>query len=375
MRLNPNYISKITFLEKTHLFSNWKIHNLNSASLNKNEIKKILIIKLRGIGDVVLSTVVIDNLKKDFPGAQIDYLVEEPSQPGLNGLKEINHVLIFNRESFWKKAAAISKIRKEHYDLVFDFFSNPSTALVTFLSGAKYRVGFPYRGRTYAYNFFGPEERGKYHAAQLHLETLKLLGFEHTIKQLHFFINEKALFFAKKYFTEYFSQKDFVIGICPTGGWSSKKCDPEKFAEIAESLINRFNAKIFILWGKSDEKDAWVIHSLLKEKSTIAPETSIQELAAFISLCNVLIANDSGPMHISTAIGTPVLSLHGPTSPRMQGPFGEKHEWIQLSKLDCIECNLLECPRNHECFRNLPIEHVLEKIQNLISKNNLAVLH
>ncbi|MEW6702743.1 MAG: glycosyltransferase family 9 protein [Bacteroidota bacterium] len=346
---------------------------MNFTSLNKNDIKKILIIKLRGIGDVVLSTVVLDNLKKDFPLAQIDYLVEKPSQPGLSGLKEINRVLIFNRENFWKKIATISKIRKENYDLVFDFFSNPSTAIITFFSGAKYRVGFPYRGRTYAYNFFGPEERNKFHAAQLHLETLKLLGVEHTIKQLHFSIDETALLFAKKYFNENFSQEGFVVGVCPTGGWPSKKCEPEKFAEISRALIDKFNAKIIILWGKSDESDARIIHSQLENKSVIAPETSIQELAALISKCSILVANDSGPMHISTAVGTPVLSLHGPTSPYLQGPFGEKHEWIRLNELDCIECNLLECPRNHECFRDLAIEDVLEKIENLITKNKLAI--
>ena len=343
------------------------------TKLNKEKINKILIIKLRGIGDVVLSTIVIDNLRKDFPNARIDYLVEKPSEPGLLGLKEINYVLLFERNDFWKKVSLIFQIRKIKYDLVLDFFTNPSTALITFLSGAEYRVGFPYRGRKYAYNLYGPEERGKYHSAQLHLETLKLVGLNYSYKQLHYFINSSALHKAEKYFSYNFIENNFVIGICPTGGWASKKCDPNKFAEIANALINKFNAKIFIIWGKSDEEDAFKIHSLLDEKSIIAPETTIQELAAMISRCKILISNDSGPMHISTAVGTPVLSLHGPTSPLMQGPYGDMHEWIQLSNLDCIECNLLVCPRKHECFRDLPVEKVLGKIESLISKNNIVI--
>ena len=152
----------------------------------KEKIKKILIIKLRGIGDVVLSTIVIENLRKDFPNAQIDYLVEAPSEPGISGLKEINQVLIFDRKDFWKKVSLIQQIKKIRYDLVLDFFTNPSTALVTFFSGAKFRVGFPYRGRKYAYNLLGPAERGKYHSALLHLETLKLIGLSHTYKQLYY---------------------------------------------------------------------------------------------------------------------------------------------------------------------------------------------
>jgi lipopolysaccharide heptosyltransferase II len=342
-------------------------------NLNKSKINKILVIKLRGIGDVVLSTIVIDNLKIDFPNAKIDYLVESPSAPGINGLKQINKVLIFERHDFMSKVALIKSIRQNQYDLVLDFFSNPSTAIITYLSGAKYRMGFPYKGRRYAYNMFGPAERTKFHAAQLHLECLKNNDLSFSKKELHYSINKESLVFANKYFKEQSLDNSFVVGICPTGGWASKKCDPDKFAEITNIVIEKFNAKVLILWGKSDEEDARKIHLLLGEKSILAPDTSIQELAALISKCTILIANDSGPMHMATAIGTPVLALHGPTNPHLQGPFGERHEWIQLESLECINCNLLDCPLNHECFYNIPAELVINKIESLIRKNNIQI--
>ncbi len=291
---------------------------MNPKTSKIQDIKKILIIKLRGIGDVVLSTIVIDNLRNDFPNAEIDYLVEFPSYPGLTGLKSLNRVLIFNRKSFQSKVKLLFQIRKSRYDLVFDFFSNPSTAQLTFFSGAKYRVGFPYRGRKYAYNLFGPEERGKYHAAQLHLEVLKSLGLSNNEKNLLYSIDESSHSFADNFIKENHLENDFIVGICPTGGWPSKKCDPEKFAEIAKAVQAKFHAKILILWGKSDEDDAMKIHSLLDSSTVIAPSTSIQELAALISKCKIMIANDSGPMNIATAVGTPVLSMHGPTSPYMR---------------------------------------------------------
>ena len=347
---------------------------MRTSAIDKSKVKKILIVKLRGIGDVVLSTIVLDNLRKDFPQAEIDYLVEKPSAPGLEGLAEINRVLIFDRQNFLTKIKLAFAIRKNKYDLVFDFFTNPTTAQITFFSGAKFRIGFPYRGRKYAYNLFGPSERGKFHAAQLHLETLRMVGLSYLSKRLHYHIAQEAIEFADKYFSDTFSQDDFVVGICPTGGWASKKCDPDKFAEIAGAVNKKYNAKILVLWGKSDEEDAKLIHSILGNDSVLAPSTSIQELAALISKCHILIANDSGPMHISTAVGTPVLSMHGPTSPYMQGPFGEKHEWIRKDELDCIECNLLECPRKHECFKELSIDAVLDKIQKLITKNKLEAV-
>lgn len=337
----------------------------------KKGVNKILIIKLRGIGDVVCSTMVVDNLRQEFPYAQIDYLVEKPSSFGLIGLKQLNNVWIFNRKVLLERIKLAFIIRKEKYDLVFDFFGNPSSAQITFISGAKYRVGFPLRGRKYAYNILGPEERSTWHNAILHLKVLEQLNLKSDFKNLLYCLDDPSQKYANEYFRNNFNKNDFIVGICPTGSWESKKCDAEKFAEIAQLVIKKYNAKIIILWGKGDEKDAKKLKDLLGNKCILAPETSIMEMAALIAGTKFLIANDSGPMHIATALGTPVLSLHGPTAPHLQGPYGEKHEWIHLSELHCIMCNLLVCKYKHECFLNLPNEAIMEKIALLVKKNNL----
>lgn len=338
----------------------------------KKEIKKILVIKLRGIGDVVLSTIVLDNLIENFPGAQIDFLCENPSKPGLEGLKQLTsvHVLpkgILNRmEFYWG-------IRKQKYDLVLDLFSNPTTAQITAISGAKYRAGFPYQGRKWAYNLFGPYERDRFHSAILHLEFLKKIDLDVTSENLYFYVSKNDNLFADNWLTQKTLIDKSFFGISPSGGWSSKKCEPEKFVEIAENIIQKYNLPAVIVWGPDDYDDAKKIYELLGNKAYIAPKTTIRQMAGFISKSLFLIANDSGPMHISTAVGTPVLSIHGPTNPLHQGPFGSKHEWINLSELDCIMCNLLECPRNHECFKDLPISRIMEKVDKLIVKNNLLI--
>ena len=109
----------------------------------------------------------------------------------------------------------------------------------------------------------------------------------------------------------------------------------------------------------------------MKADAVLAPETDIVKLGALIASCSFLIANDSGPMHIAAAVGTPVLSLHGPTNPALQGPFGSNHEWINLEDLDCIICNLLECPRNKECFYDLKNEKIMQSVEKLLVKNHL----
>ncbi len=342
-------------------------------TIDLSSIRKILLIKLRGIGDVILSTIVLENLKRNFPNASIDFLTEKPSEQLLDLMDEIDNVHLFSEKNLVGKLKLIYKIRKEKYDLIFDFYANPFTAQIVFLSGAKYRAGFPYRGRKYAYNLFGPEERGIIHAADLHLEFLKELGLSVTSSNLKLDLDNESNSFAQQFFNDSFSQKDFVIGISPSGGWQSKKCDPIKFAEIADAAAQKYNAKIIIVWGPDDEKETDEIIQLMKAHVVKAPPTNIKQMASLISLCKLLIANDSGPMHISTAIGTPTLSLHGPTDPKLQGPYGSKHEWINKSDLHCIICNKLECPYNHECFLELDVDDVLLKVDRLIENNNITL--
>jgi lipopolysaccharide heptosyltransferase II len=337
--------------------------------IDKNSISKILIIKLRGIGDVVLSTIIFDSLRKEFPIAEIDYLTEKPSDQILNNFNFINNVLVLDRKSTANRIKTANLIRKSKYDLVLDIFSNPTTAQLTFFSGARYRAGFPYKGRKYAYNLFGPIERGKYHAAELHVEFIKEIGLNIENKKLEYVLNKSDISFANNYLNQIDLSGSSLIGLSPSGGWESKRCTPEKFAEIADKVIEKFDSDLILLWGPEDKNDVDKITKLMKNEAICAPATTINQMAAFISKCDLFIANDSGPMHISTAVGTPTLSIHGPTSPLLQGPYGEQHEWVRLDELDCIECNLLECPKKKECFNDLPVKRILEKVENLFNKN------
>jgi lipopolysaccharide heptosyltransferase II len=341
--------------------------------IDKRKIKRILCIKLKGIGDVVLSTGAVKNLRLNFPEAEIDFLTEPASKPILEFNPDINEVLLFRKKEKFSSVKVIAEVYKKNYNMVVDFYSNPRTALITYFSFANYRLGFPYKGRSYAYNLKGPAERTTFHNAELQIELLKENGINITTKELFVGENPEDALFASEYFSRTFTPGMPVIGISPSGGWPSKKCDPKKFAEIADRAAEKYKAEFLIVWGPGDKTEANEIHRLMKNKSALAPETGIGQMASLMKRCALMIANDSGPMHISSAIGTPTLSIHGPTSPRMQGPYGKKHEWVWNDKLDCIECNLLECPRQHECFLQLDTEKVIEKIDILIKKNNIKI--
>lgn len=330
-----------------------------------SEIKKILCIKPRGIGDVVLSTIVLENLRAHFTNAKIDFLTEDFVKPSIDGIPLISKVLTMRKSEFPLKVA--NRIRKEKYDLIFDFWSNPRSALITFLSFTEYRVGFNYRGRSFAYNFKVDVGRGEHHSAEHNLELLKALDVKIISKNIYAFVDNKKNEWAENFISDNFSNDTPVIGIIPSGGWESKRCDAEKWVEICKLLKKELDIQLMIIWGPGDELDAQLISNGLPDSTFLSPKTSISEMSALINNCSLIIANDSGPMHISAALGIPTLGLFGPTDPKKHGPYSENSNYVIKSDLHCIICNKLTCPYNHECMKELPIDEVLMKAKNMLN--------
>jgi len=330
-----------------------------------NEIKKILCIKPRGIGDIVLSTIILDDLKKTFPSAEIHYLTETFAKDAFANNSLIAKVHTMEKTGFVLKVAA--RLRKEKYDLIIDLWSNPRSAQITFLTHAKYRVGFSYRGRKYAYNILGTSEKGEHHAAEHNLELLKALRIEITSKRIHFYVSDDDNSWAKQFIKMNLPTGKKIIGTIPSGGWASKRCDANKWVEICNAIKQKYDVVFLILWGPGDESDSNYIKSNLKDDAVLIPEVKIGKLSALIKNCDIVIANDSGPMHIAAALGVPTLGIFGPTNPKAHGPYSPNSDYVIKEDLHCIICNKLECPYDHECMTQLPVEKVLSKFENLFN--------
>lgn len=336
--------------------------------INPTEIKKILCIKPRGIGDIVLSTIIIENLQNHFPNAKIDYLTEHFAKYSVANNPLVNKVLTMHKTEFVGKVAW--RIRKEKYNLILDLWSNPRSAQITFLSGVKYRVGFAYRGRKYAYNILGTSGKGEHHSAEHNLELLKPLDVKIISKNIHYNVGVLEKFFADDFFNENNLNDKNIFGIVPSGGWDSKRCDKNKWVEICKSISEEFNCSILVLWGPGDEIDAEFIKSNLGNECLLAPKSTLPQLASLIAKCKVIIANDSGPMHIAAALGIPTFGIFGPTNPKAHGPYSPKSDYIIKEDLDCIICNKLICPFQHECMTQLDVNKITEKVKALLNEKN-----
>ena len=153
--------------------------------IDQTEIKKILCIKPRGIGDIILSTIILENQRSAFTKAEIHYLTEEFAKRAVENNAFVSKILIFKKDDLVFKT--INKVRKENYNLVLDLYSNPKTAQITFLSGAKYRAGYDKKGRRYAYNFKGQLGTMGKHAAE---DNLVLLDAQYSNHFKKYFLSD-----------------------------------------------------------------------------------------------------------------------------------------------------------------------------------------
>lgn len=341
--------------------------------IEHEKIRKILVIKFGGIGDVLLSTPLLKNLRNFYPDREINFLTQLKCRDVLMDNPYINRVLTFDLEKD-DSLRLLKTVKKQKYDLVIDLFCNPRTTFLTYYSRAKYRVGFNFPRRGYAYNILvdGRYKVGDFHHADFGMLSLKKLGIPVKEEETYISILNGHKDFANEFFNSQNPDGNDVIGIPVSGGWESKKYKTKDFVELIKIINQNNNFKYILLWGtESEKKECEYINENLPDITFIAPETSIRYAAALMQKCKAVISNDSGLMHVATATGVPVLGIFGPTSPFLQGPYGKKHLTVVNDKLACLNCALLKCPIENICMTELDKNTIADKLQELIKQNKV----
>ena len=343
-------------------------------NLDKSKIKKILVIKFGGIGDILLATPVLPNLKDYFPEAEIYFLTLRHSRDILIDNPYLTRAFTYD-PSEDKSLCLIKNIRNQKYDLVIDLFGNPRTALITFLSGAKYRFGFKFRGRDYAYNIKVMGRGGIVHNVEFNLDALRALDIPIVSKKLHLPMNIVHDEFAEEFIKTYNVDSKKIIGISKTGGWESKRYKVSDYIELINKLNELYEVNFILIWGNKKEKEncEYIKSKIVKENAFVIPDSPIRYLGAIIKKCDLVIGNDSGPLHIAVAVGVPTLGIYGPTNPNLQGPYGDTNLSVVNEKLNCLYCNLLDCPIGNICMTELSKDKIIDKVRELIKINNIDV--
>ena len=334
--------------------------------------KKILIIQLRRIGDVIMTTPVIEVLRNNFPEAHIDFLVEKQGAEILanNPYLTTIHTYDSSRPLQW-----ISKIRSLQYDWVLDFLCNPRSAVITALSKAPVRAGFSYGMRKWAYNYRVPVPRKRQSIIKNKLELLEHFN----VKLTH---HGSAMFLAdeeKKYADE-FLKKNIVfqgrpiIGIAPGSRRLTRQWPAEYYARLCDTLMSVHNYNILLLWGPGDEGVVEKIRQSMKDDPIIPPLLSLRHLGAVTSRCATVIANSNGPMHIAEALHVPTLTIYGPNDPVSWKAGNVDHAFMRAEEVSCIGCSKNVCDNDLACMHAITPDMVEQECKKLAERVSPAMV-
>lgn len=328
---------------------------------------KILIVQLRRIGDVLLTTPVIRALREKFPQAHIDFLVEKPGAEILQGNPYLSNILVYDKK---EQVRWLQRIHRERYDLIFDFLRNPRTSWIVFSSGARYRVAFKKQWRDFAYNVrITPDPVPKYVPA-FKLDLLKVLGIENNNVTLDIVVTETACAKARQWLSqEGVTGSDLLIGISPTSRRQARRWSKAGFARTADYLMRKHKAKVVFLWGPGEEEYVDDILRMCKESPLKHPSLTIAELTALIKELNLFIGNDNGPMHVAQAFAIPTVVIFGPTqSVNWSDP--QPRNIVIKADVDCLECNKQECDKMY-CMEKVSPEKVIEEVHKVLHADTL----
>ena len=328
-------------------------------------VEKILIIQLRRIGDVLLTTPVIEALREHFPKSQIDFLVEKPADEVLRGNPYLNNIIISDKK-FFEQIKLIRRIRKEKYDLVIDFLGNPRSAWITFFSRANYRVGFDFGGRKFAYNIRIKRDNLSKYVVNFKLDVLGAIGIDEARKKMFFPIPEDINLFVEHSLSNYLDKGKILVGLAPWSRRQARRWPKHYFAQIADRLIEKYNSQVILFWGPREKEAIEEIATLMKNKPLIAPPTDLKQLAALIRKCQLMVTNDNGLMHIAVSVGTPTVTMYGPTNNENWNPPGEKFHRAMKSEVDCLACHKQDC-ETMECMVKLTPDMVEEAVKEILT--------
>lgn len=348
-----------------------------------SNVRKILVIKMRHLGDVLLSSPVFHVLKQKLPHAEIDALVYSESCPMLEGHPAIHRLISYDRA--WKKLSLFKRlkkeiqllrnIRKKSYDLVINLTEGDRGAIICRTSKAKIRVGFDPDGK----GFFGKKSLYTHivkkihtlrHTVERNLDALRIIGIspDPADRKLSFAIAEKDKERMAQLLKEHgFSAGNYIL-IHPASRWKFKCWPIPKVRELIEKLL-RQQKKIIITSG-NDPEEMQMVAEILKgiesdQVLNVAGKINLKELGALIQNAESLLCVDSVSFHMASALKARVVALFGPTSDVVWGPWQNPNAKVLAQNFSCRPCYQDGCAGSKisDCLQTLPVNWVLAALE------------
>ena len=322
---------------------------------------KILIVRLGALGDIVHALPAAMALREALPGAEIDWLVESRHARLLDVFPAVDRVVPIDLRAPAATLAVVGRLRARGYDVALDFQGLMKSALFARLSGAARVIGFskpalrePAAAAAYT-ETVEPGEHG--HVIRKNLALLRALGIQ----------TDRIAMPVPHVSSDIVADVEAADGgrfgiLNPGAGWPNKQWAPERFGALAAATQQGAGLPWLVVWGPGEEPIARRVEESSGGAAMLAPETSLADLTALIVRAEIVVAADTGPIHLAAAVGTPVVGIYGPTDPGRNGPWAPDD--VTVSRFGACRCHhKRRCTEATRCLDTISIDEVAAAVR------------
>lgn len=339
------------------------------------DIRRIAVIKLDHIGDVILSIPALASLRAHFPQARITMIVNSSSKMVAGCIPCIDEVFCYNARFFDKAGGGkmfnftggmrfVREMRKRRFDLIVDLRGSFASLAFALLSRGKYRID---RGTYLVRRKTGKIPRAFEHEAEVNLDILARAGIPAESRDMSLELKAEDIDSAHSLLGEYLNSNSPVIVIHPGAPASLKRWSAERYAQLVGKLLQEVNARVILIGGRGEKQFTQPIASATGgQVADLSERTTLGQLAAILKSADLFIGNDSGPMHLAAACGTRVIGLFGPTSPQRFSPYSSGCVALRMER-NCPPCMREKCRKpGYRCIDSISVDDVMKIARQML---------
>jgi len=334
----------------------------------EEEIKKIVIIRFKALGDILLTQSALRAVREKYPKSKIYMLVNKEAEDILSGLDLVDEIICFDKNKgkpLIRDLDLIERIMDLRPEMVIDLFGNMRSALISFLSGAKYRVGGSWRIRKYFYNMRAGVAPLDTYISDVMLSIVRVAGCETGNKRFSINVGESD----KKEIDNIFNENDLsgkkIIGVNIFGTWRTKRWTVEKYLKLTDKLVNEGYTVALLGGGQKEIDELNKINPA--GKYLILAQPDIKKIAEIVSRLQLLVTNDGFIRHIAVGLNKKIVTIIGPTNNSAITPKDYTNNISVSAKLDCLGCEKTACA-DLKCMNNVSVEQVYDVVKSLVNR-------
>jgi heptosyltransferase-2 len=345
------------------------------------KVKEILVINTGHIGELVLTSAFLANIRKIFPIARITLMAGDWALPVLENSSLVDKTIVYNsnpynrerkkRLSFRQSLTFILDLMKKDFDLILDLRSDYWIMLYSIICGVKYRIDFgAFRVKKHLKKHFSKSHHGLTKLRHYGLQYLDMLDEIYPLtekdKTLYLEVDDEANRWIKNRLMDFdINSHDFVAIIHPFAEWKGREWGIDKFAAVADYCAYHYGAKIIVTGTKENkERSADMISHMSSSACDLVGATTLKTFMALISRADVFICNDGGHMHIAAALKRPLVALFGPQTPLLFAPWS-KNSKVVYHQMDCSPCKQKHCTKKPSCMEIIKVGEVIKEVEKL----------